>query len=198
MDLCTGSGVVPILMSAKTRAKHLTGLEIQEAQVRLARESVRLNGLEDRIDITAGDIREADALFAPASFDVVTCNPPYKKAGSGLVNPRDELALARHEIAMCFEDAAKAAAYLLRDGGHVYLVHRPGRLSELIRVLSAHRLETKALRFVHPYRDAEANMVLLECVKGAGVFLRTLPPLIVYRERNVYTDEIKRIYGLAQ
>ena len=198
IDLCTGSGVVALLMSAKTEAAHLTGLELQAEQARMAEESVRFNGLEDRIDIIQGDVREAGTLFAPASFDVVTCNPPYKKAGSGLVNPEGALAIARHEVTLTFADVAEAAARLLRHGGHFYLVHRPQRLNELMGMLTARNLEPKTLRFVHPYRDAEANLVLIECIKGANSFLRVLPPLAVYREKYVYTPEIRRIYGLLE
>lgn len=195
LDLGTGTGIIPILLEAKTKAAHLTGLEIQDESAEMARRSVRLNGLENKIDIVTGDIREADALFAAASFDVVTCNPPYMIGQHGLVNPEGPKAIARHEIRCTFADVAKAAARLLKPGGHFYLVHRPFRLTEIMTTLSQFKLEPKRMRLVYPYVDKEPNMVLLEATRGGKPRMQVEPPLIVYKEPGVYTPEIYDIYG---
>lgn len=219
LDLGTGTGIIPILMSARIPAEHLTGLEIQEASADLAMRSVRLNGLEERIGIVRGDIREADRIFAAASFDFITCNPPYRTPGSGkisgtpsgsindngkdtgtsavsenLLQKLDPRAIARHELLCTFEDVARAAAKLLRPGGHFYLVHRPMRLPELITTLCSKGLEPKRMRLVYPHADQAPNMVLLDCVRGGAPELRVEPPLIVYEKDGSYTPELLHIY----
>ena len=198
LDLGTGTGIIPILMSDRTRAAHLTGLEIQEASADMAERSVRLNGLQERITIVRGDIREADRIFAAASFDFVTCNPPYMIGSHGLQNPGSPKAIARHELLCTFEDVAEAAGDLLRPRGHFFLVHRPFRLAEIISTLTARGLEPKRMRLVCPYLDREPNMVLLDCVRGGRSRLQVLPPLIVYQAPGVYTDEIYEIYGMEK
>lgn len=195
LDLGTGTGIIPILLAAKTSAEHFTGLEISEYCVDMARRSVALDGLEQRIDIVQGDIRNAGALFAPASFDRITSNPPYMTAQHGLVNPSLEKAAARHETLCTLEDVARAAARLLRVGGHFYMVHRPFRLAEIIRTLSQHGLELKRMRLVYPYVDREPNLVLLEAVRGGRPRMTVEKPLIVYERPGVYTQEIHEIYG---
>ena len=160
----------------------------------MAARSVRLNGLEDRILIRQGDIREAADLFPAASFDVITCNPPYMIGSHGLVGADTSKAIARHEILCTFEDVAAAAARLLRSRGHFYLVHRPFRLAEIITVLCRHHLEPKRMRLVYPFADKEPNMVLLDCVLGAASRLTVEKPLIVYEAPGRYTREILDIY----
>jgi tRNA1Val (adenine37-N6)-methyltransferase len=208
LDLGTGNGIIPILLSDRTDCRHLTGLEIQPASADLARRSVALNGLQDRISIVDGDIKEADRIFAAASFDFITCNPPYRTVGSGRVtgsspaaegskgNPEDldPRAIARHELLCTFDDVARAAAKLLRPGGHFYLVHRPLRLPELITTLCGRGLEPKRMRLVYPHIDQAPNMVLLDCVRGGGPELRVEPPLIVYEKDGNYTPELMQIY----
>lgn len=195
LDLCSGTGIIPILMTAKTGAEHFTALEIQMESADMAERSVRLNHLQDRVAVVRGDLREADALFAPASFDVVTCNPPYMPASHGLVNPNDAKAIARHEICCTFEDVVRVTEKLIIPGGHFFLVHRPFRLAEIMVTLCAHHLEPKRMRMVYPYVDREPNMVLLECVRGAKSRITVEKPLIVYQEPGRYTDEIYDIYG---
>ncbi len=195
LDLGTGTGIIPILLEAKTEGLHFTGLEIQEESADMARRSVAMNGLEDKIDIMIGDIKEASVLFGSASFDVVTSNPPYMNHGHGLVNPGDAKAIARHEVLCTLEDVVREAGRLLKPGGRFYLVHRPFRLVEIINKLTAHKLEPKRMKLVHPYSGKEPNMVLLECVKGGRSRLTVEAPLIVYREPGIYTDEIYDIYG---
>ncbi|MDO4285489.1 MAG: tRNA1(Val) (adenine(37)-N6)-methyltransferase [Eubacteriales bacterium] len=195
LDLGTGTGIIPILMAAKTQAAHLTGLEIQPESADMARRSVQLNGLGEKISIIEGDIREADTLFGAASFDVITSNPPYMTGGHGLTNPQEAKAIARHEVLCSFEDIARVTQRLLKTGGHFYLVHRPFRLAEIIASLCAHGLEPKRMRMVYPYADQEPNMVLLDCVRGARPRLRVEKPLIVYEKPGVYMPEIYEVYG---
>ena len=195
LDLGTGTGISPILLEAKTEGEHFTGLEISPASVDMARRSVALNGLEDKIEIVHGDIREAGSLFKPASFDVITSNPPYMTGQHGLVNPDLDKAAARHELLCTLEDVVKAAAKLVRTGGRFYMVHRPFRLAEIIRTLSEYHLEPKRLRMVYPYVDREPNMVLIESVRGGRPRMTVEKPLIVYEKPGVYTQEILDVYG---
>lgn len=195
LDLGTGTGIIPILMAAKTPADHLTGLEIQEESADMARRSVAYNDLEDRIDIVTGDIKDASRLFGASSFDVITTNPPYMIADHGLVNPDEAKALARHEIKCTLEDVISQSAKVLRPGGHFFMVHRPFRLSEIFTLMTTYKLEPKRMRMVYPYVDAEPNMVLIEGVRGGKPRLSVEKPLIVYKERGKYTDEIYDIYG---
>lgn len=195
LDLGTGTGILPLLMSAKTQAEHFVGLELQPESADMARRSVRMNGLESRIEIVTGDIREADAVFAAASFDVITSNPPYMIGRHGLQNPNDALAIARHEICCSLEELVTTAQKLLRPGGHFYMVHRPFRLAELMVTLCAHHLEPKRMRLVYPYADREPNMVLLDCVRGGRSRITVEKPLIVYEAPGKYTQEILELYG---
>ncbi len=195
LDMGTGTGIIPILLEAKTEGKHFTGLEIQEESADMARRSVALNKLADKVDIVTGDIKEASAVFGLASFDVVTCNPPYMNHNHGIVNPGEAKAIARHELLCTFEDVIREAARVLKPGGRFYLVHRPFRLVEIMNKLTEYKLEPKRMKLVHPFVDKEPNMVLIECMKGAKSMVKVEAPLIVYKEPGVYTDEIYDIYG---
>lgn len=195
LDLGTGTGIIPILLEAKTAGRHFSGLEIQHEMADMASRSVALNRLEDRIDIIEGDIREASRIFGRASFDVVTSNPPYMNDSHGLKNPDLPRAIARHEILCTLEDVVRETAALLRSGGRFYMVHRPRRLVDIICLLRQYGLEPKRLKFVHPFADKEANMVLVEAVRGGRTMMKVEKPLIVYREQGVYTSEIYDIYG---
>ena len=195
LDLGTGTGIIPILLEAKTGASHLTGLEIQDDSADMARRSVHLNGLDEKIDIVTGDIKEAGSLFDAASFDVVTCNPPYMTDKHGLTNPNDAKAIARHEILCTLEDVIAQTAKLLKPGGNFYMVHRPFRLAEIMVLLHTYKLEPKRMQLVYPYVDKEPNMVLIEANRGGKPRLTVERPLIVQREPNVYMPEIYDIYG---
>ena len=195
LDLGTGTGIIPILLEAKTEGEHFSALEIQEEVADMARRSVLLNGLEHKISIVNGDIKEASRIFGGASFDVVTSNPPYMTDTHGLKNPHLPKAIARHEVMCTLDDVCREAAKVLKPGGRFYMVHRPHRLAEIVRTLSKYRLEPKRLKMVHPFSDKEANMVLIESVRGGGIFLKVEPPVIVYEKPGVYTDEIYQVYG---
>lgn len=195
IDLGTGTGILPILLSAKTRGQHFTGLEIQPESADMARRSVEYNKLSERIRIVEGDIRQAVSLFGASVFDVVTTNPPYMPYGHGLANPDMPKAIARHEIKCTLEDVVQASAKLLKPGGRFYMVHRPFRLTEIIQVLTKYRLEPKRIKFVHPYSDKEPSMVLFECTRGGKPMVKVEAPLIIYTESGVYSPEIHDIYG---
>ena len=195
LDLGTGTGIIPILMEAKTRATHFTGLEIQSESADMAARSVKLNHLEEKIEIVTGDIKEAVSLFGAASFDVVTCNPPYMTEHHGLTNPKAPKAIARHELLCTLEDVISQAARLLKPGGNFYLVHRPFRLADIIVLLRQYKMEPKRMKMVYPFINKEPNMVLIEANRGGRARMSVEKPLIVYREPGVYTDEIYDIYG---
>ena len=195
LDLGTGTGIIPILLEAKTEGRYFAGLEIQEEFAEMAARSVRLNGLEGRVEIVRGDLREASRIFGRASFDVVTSTPPYMNDSHGLKNPELPKAIARHEVLCTLEDVCREAAALLKPGGSFFMVHRPHRLAEIISTLKAHKLEPKRMKLVHPFVDRDANMVLLEAVRGGRSMMKVEAPVIVYREPGVYSEEIYTIYG---
>lgn len=195
LDLGTGTGIIPILLEAKTPGEHFTGLEIQKKSADMARRSVELNELSDRISIVEGDIKEAVSMFGRASFDVVTSNPPYMTGNHGLVNPELPKAIARHEVLCTLEDVIGQASGLLRENGRFYMVHRPFRLAEIMTMMVKYHLEPKRMKLVYPYIDKEPNMVLIEGLKGGKSRITVEKPLIVYKEPGVYTDEIYDVYG---
>ena len=245
VDLGTGTGIIPILLEAKTGGREFYGLEIQPEIAEMAARSVRLNALEETVHIVCGDIRElSGSAKAPdvsvlsteiyenaaectgdawqnedaasserhlqekekskaveqvrdlfGRVDTVTSNPPYMKVGNGLKNPDDIKLISRHEVSCTLSDVCRAAARLLKTGGHFYMVHRPLRLPEIITELKSVSLEPKRIKPVYPYIDREANMILIDAVKGGAPECRFEKPIIVYKEPNVYTDEIYDIYG---
>jgi len=195
LDIGTGTGIIPLLVEAKTQAAQISAIEVQEESADMARRSVLLNGLEDKIDIVTGDLREADQFFDAASFDVVTCNPPYMIGQHGLTNPDEPKAIARHEILCTLEDVVRMTARLLKPGGYCCMVHRPFRLAEIITVMTAYKLEPKRMKLVYPYVDREPNMVLIEGCRGGKPRMTVEKPLIIYKEPNVYTDEMYDVYG---
>ena len=182
-------------MEAKTEGKHFTGLEIQPESADMARRSVALNGLQDRIDIVEGDIKDASKIFGASSFHVVTTNPPYMTAQHGLTNVYEAKTIARHEVLCNLEDIIRESARLLMPGGRFYMVHRPFRLAEIISLMVQYRMEPKRMRLVYPYVDREPNMVLIEGLLGGNSRITVEKPLIVYEKPGVYTQEIREIYG---
>ena len=195
VDFCTGTGIIPILMEAKTEGSHFTGLEIQAPMAEMAGRSVLLNELSEKVEIVCGDVCRASEIFGKSSVDVVTCNPPYMNQNHGLKNPDEPKAIARHEVCLTFDDVAREAAAVLKPGGRFYLVHRPMRLVELIMTMKKYKLEPKRMKFVHPFIGEEANMVLVEAVYGGGAQMRIEKPLVVYEAPGKYTSEIYDIYG---
>lgn len=195
LDLCTGSGVIPILLEAKTEGAAFTGLELQEEYADMANRSVTLNHLEEKVNIVCGDVKDVKKLFPPASFQVVTVNPPYMTDHHGLQNLYEPKNIARHEVALCLEDVIAAASHVLPVGGNIYMIHKPFRLAEIFRVMKQYHLEPKRMRLVHPYVDKEPTMVLIEGLKGGKERITIEPPLVMYKRKNMYTEEIYEIYG---
>lgn len=195
LDLGTGTGIIPILLEAKTQGEHFTGLEIQEESADMARRSVALNHLEEKIDIVTGDIKDASKIFGASSFDVITTNPPYMTGQHGLTNELEAKTIARHEVLCSLEDIIRESAKILPNKGRFYMVHRPFRLAEIMTVMKQYKIEPKRMRLVYPFVDKEPNMVLLEGVKGGNPRITVEKPLIVYKEPGKYTDEIYEVYG---
>ncbi|MEK4027412.1 MULTISPECIES: tRNA1(Val) (adenine(37)-N6)-methyltransferase [Bacillaceae] len=196
VDLCSGNGVVPLLMSAKTSVP-IIGVEIQERLYDMAVRSIAYNGLEDRISMVHGDLKEAPAQLGYEKHSVVTCNPPYFVTPSHKeLNMNEHLAIARHEIHCTLEDCIRSSSELLKQGGKAAFVHRPGRLLDLVTLMRKYRLEPKRLRFVYPKMGKEANTVLIEGTKDGAPDLKILSPLFVYDEQGEYTAEVREmLYG---
>lgn len=196
LDLGTGTGIIPILLTAKTEGKEFVGLEIQEESADMARRSVAHNCLEEKVKIVNGDIKEAASIFGPVSFDVITTNPPYMIGHHGIANPSDTKAIARHEVLCTLEDVLRESARVLKPRGRFYMVHRPFRLAEILSKMTKVGIEPKRMRLVYPFVDKEPNMVLIEGMRGGNSRMTIEPPLIVYKEQGVYTDELLEQYGL--
>ncbi len=194
-DLCTGNGVIPILLEAKTNGREFVGVEIQESVADMGKRSVLLNKLENKVSINQGDIKEAPQVYGRASFDVVTCNPPYMDDNHGLKNPDMPKAIARHEIYCNLRDVISVATALLKPQGRFYMIHRPHRLVDIMALMREYKLEPKRLRLIYPYVDKEPTMILIEGVRGGNTWLKCEPPLVIYEEKNVYTKEVKEVYG---
>jgi len=182
LDLGTGNGILPILLAGKSEGTHFTGLEIQEESALLAGRSVAYNGLEERIDIVTGDIKEAASYFTAASFDVIVTNPPYMIADHGIENAEDSKTIARHEIKCNLEDILQVSMKILPDSkGRFYMIHRPFRIAEILTKMSQYKIEPKRLQFVHPYIHKEPTMVLIEGLRGGKSRVTVEPPVIMYR-----------------
>lgn len=184
LDMGTGNGIIPVLLSAKTRGKKFTGLEIQADTADMARRSVEYNHLEGRIEIVTGDIKEAAEIFKPAFFDVITTNPPYMLAQHGQRNPDNAKAIARHEVLCKLDDILRESMRLLQDKGRFYMVHRPFRLTEIMIKMSYYKIEPKRIQFIHPYIDKEPVLVLIEGVRGARSRVTIEPPIVIYEKEK--------------
>lgn len=195
LDLCTGNGVIPILLKGRTKGSRFSGLEIQDINVDMAKRSVEYNGIGEFVDIVKGDVKEASGIFGGASFDVVTCNPPYMTDQHGIKNDGDAKTIARHEVLCNLEDVVSQTAKLLRPGGRCYFVHRPFRLVEILSTMSRYKVEPKRMQLVYPYVDKEPNMVLIEGMRDGKSRITVEKPLIVYQSPGVYMPEIYDIYG---
>ena len=194
LDLGTGTGVLPILLAAKTKGKHFTGLEIQEESADMAQRSVVYNQLEDRIQIVTGDIKEAASIFGSVSFDVIVTNPPYMIGEHGIQNEKDAKTIARHEVLCTLDDILRESAKILPFKGRFYMVHRPFRLAEILSKMVQYKIEPKRMRLVYPYIDKEPNMVMIEGFRGGNSRMTIEKPLIVYRQDGSYTQEVLELY----
>lgn len=195
IDLCTGTGIVPFLILGKYGPKEIVGVEVQEEITEMANRSVILNQVEDKIKFINRNLKDVGFLKQLGRFDVLTVNPPYKLNNSGIINPRDGLAIARHEILCDLEDVIYSARILLKDNGRMYMVHRPERLADILNLMRKYKIEPKRIRMVHPNTKKAPNIVLVEGQRDGGHFLKWDPPLYVYDDNGEYSDEINRIYG---
>lgn len=196
VDLCAGNGVIPLLLSTRTKGK-ITGVEIQERLYDMAKRSVEYNQLIEQITMVHGDIKNTPVELGFSKCDVVTCNPPYFPTPSQEeINQNEHYAIARHEILCTLEDVVRVSSQLLRQGGKAAFVHRPGRLMDILSLMRQYRLEPKRLQFVYPKEGKEANTILVEGIKDGSPDLKVLPPLVVYNDNHDYNPEIRRIlYG---
>lgn len=194
-DLCSGTGIISILLAGKTSASKIYAVEIQEVVADMARRSINLNNLNNQIEIINDDLKNLSAHFELGSLDAIVTNPPYKKENSGITNISKEKLISRHEIMCNLEDVVSVSSRLLKNHGSFYMVHRPERLVDIMFLLRKYKLEPKLLRFVHPFEGKAPNLLLIKAVKGANSFLTVQNPLIVYNKPNCYTDEILKIYN---
>jgi tRNA1Val (adenine37-N6)-methyltransferase len=195
IELGTGSGIISILLAKRLKHTKITAVEIQESLAERARRNVRLNNLEDRVEILNMDIKKLKKVFPPNKFDFAFSNPPFRRTKTGLLSIDEERAIARHEIKITLPELMNIASYLIKETGKFYLIYHPFRLVELIDLLKKARLEPKRMKFVYSRTGEEAKMVLIEAVKGAGTWLKIVPPFYIYEKGNEYTVEMKRIYG---
>jgi tRNA1(Val) A37 N6-methylase TrmN6 len=195
IDLCTGTGIIPFVLAGKTEASHITGVEIQSEMVEMANRSTQYNKLESRLEFINGDLKDLKLLKSVPKADVLTVNPPYKLQNSGIINPDDKNAIARHEICCTLEDVIIACRALLKDNGRMYMVHRPDRLADILCTMRKHKIEPKRIRMIHPNTKKAPNIVLVEGQRDGGAFLKWEPSLYVYNDEGGYTEEIERIYG---
>lgn len=198
VDLCTGTGVIPILLAGKTEAKKIIGIEIQEECADMAKRSVALNNLENRVEIINVDLKLLKNVIPSATVDVVTVNPPYMKKGTGVINEKNAIIISKHEVSCTLEDVIKEAARLLKFNGEFYMIHKSERIADVFCTMRKYKIEPKRVRFVYPQVDKPSNLVLVEGTRSGKEFLKHEKPLIVYKENKEYTDEIYKIYNIKR
>lgn len=194
LDMGTGTGILGILLSAKTQDTKITGVEIQPEVAQMAQRSVELNQLEERINILCEDIKKLKEIYEAGSFDAIVTNPPYKKKGTGGMNENEAKLISRHEITASLEDFISIASYLLKDQGSIYMVHRPERLADIMVNLRKYKLEPKVIKFVYPNQEKEPNLILMKATKNARPFLKVEKPIYIYDAQGNYTKDVLRIY----
>lgn len=190
LDLCTGTGIIPVLCYALCAPASVDAVEIIPRVADMAARTMKLNGLENVIRVRNADLADAPAIFGKRVFDAVTCNPPYMPFGGGLVNPNDELAVSRHEIKCTLDGVVKSAAACLKTGGKLFMVHRADRLCDVITSFRAHGIEPKRLAVVYPRSDSGANLVLVEGLLGGRPQLTLEKPVFMYDDEGNYIQNI--------
>lgn len=195
MDLGTGTGILCVLLSGKTNLKEIYGIEIQPEVADMAKRSVKLNSLQDKVKIINENILNLENVFEKGSFDAIVTNPPYKKINTGLQNESEKKLISRHELTANLEDFIKVSKDMLKDKGEFYMVHRPERLVDIIYLMRKYKIEPKQIRFVAPKPSKEPNLVLIKGVKNAKEFLKFDNILYVYNEDGSYTEELLKIYN---
>lgn len=194
IDLGSGTGIIAVLIAAKTAARSVKGLEIQADMAEMAARSISLNGLQNKVEIIHGDIKDAPKMFGASAFDAVVTNPPYMNRGGGLLNPSDTKAVSRHELLCTLEDVISSSSRLLSPGGRFAMVHRPERLADIVYLMRQYSIEPKFLRFVHPSPYKKPNLILVKGTRSGRPQLKVLEPLYVYDGHGNYSSEINEIY----
>ena len=195
----TGTGVISILLTAKTNLSKIYGVEIQADVAEMAKRSIELNHMQNKVEIVninLNEIEEGNKKLQRESFDFIVTNPPYKKLETGKVNKSEYKYISRHELTANLEDFIRTSKYLLKDRGSLYMVHRPERLVDIITLMRKYKIEPKKIRFVHSKINKEPTLILIKGVKNANPFLKIENPLIIYNENGKYTDEIYEIYNM--
>lgn len=192
VDLCSGTGVIAVILSQKKKLQKIYAVELQEEMFSLLKRNIKLNSLEDRITPLKANIKD---YYMDKKVDIVVCNPPYKEIGTGVENENIVKYIARHEKECTLDDVFLCASRLLKQKGKLYLVHKPQRLTDLIVFARKYKLEPKTIRFVYPTLNSVPSIVLIEYVYCGGNEIKVLPPLIEYDENGIYTKEILNIYG---
>ncbi len=195
IDLCTGTGIVPLIIKGKKKPKSVIGVEIQNEFVEMANRTKKINGFGDDINFIEGDLKSEALIKSLEKADVITVNPPYKLKNAGIVNPTDKLSIARHEIMCTLEDVIKTSRKLLKDNGRLYMIHRPERLADIFCLMRKYKIEPKRVRMIHPNSKKAPNIVLVEGQRDGGAFLKWEPALYVYDDKGNYSEEINEIYG---
>lgn len=195
MDLCTGTGIVPFIIKGKKEPEKIVGLEIQNKFVEMANRSIKINGFNDTMEFLHGDLKDKELLKSIGRFDVVTVNPPYKLEKSGIVNPNDKYAIARHEVKCNLDNVIEACRIVLKDNGRLYMVHRPERLADIFCIMRKYKIEPKRVQMVHPNTKKPANILLVEGQRDGGAYLKWEPPIYVYNDDGSFSKEINEIYG---
>ena len=195
IDLGTGTGILSILLSGKTNLKKIYGIEIQKDIANMAQRSVKLNKLEDKIEIINTDIKKLRDIFEINTFDSIVTNPPYKNQDTGKVNENEYKYISRHETTANLSDFIKISVQLLKDKGSFYMVHRPERLVDIFNYMRKYKIEPKILRFVFSNKNSEPKLILIKGIKNANPFLKVQNNLYIYNQDGSYTDEILRIYN---
>ncbi|BAH08399.1 tRNA1(Val) (adenine(37)-N6)-methyltransferase [Clostridium kluyveri] len=195
IDLCSGTGIVPFILSGKTQAGKIIGIEIQKDMVEMSIRTVKFNNMENIIEFVNRDLKDLNYLKSIPKADVVTVNPPYKLKGSGIINSKEKNAIARHEICCELEDVIRAAKTVLRDNGKFYMIHRPDRMADIICTMRQHGIEPKFIRMVQPSVNKAPNMLLIEGQNNGGRFLKWGVPVYIRELDGSYSKEIDEIYG---
>ncbi len=192
VDLCSGNGIIPILLSAKSKASKIYGVEIQPECVSLARRSAKLNDICDKVEFVLSDIKDVREHFEAESIASITCNPPYMNGEWGFLSPTDIKAVARHEILMTLDDLMKQSSYLLKFGGYFNMVHRAERLCDIFCAMRKYKIEPKRVLFVHSKLDKAPKLVLIEGMKGAKPSMKIMDPLCIYDEKGDFSEQYNR------
>lgn len=194
IDLGTGTGIIPLILSHKTRASVIIGVEIQRGSWERAIRNAKINGLENRIHFILGNVKDFYIDTDLNSYDIVLCNPPYVRYDAGVQSGNKAKMAARHETFATLKDFVRTASLLLKKQGEFFIIHRPSRLVEVLCACREYGMEPKEMRFVMPYYGEEPNLVLIKCVKGGGIELKCRHPLYIYDGKGNYTKELLTIY----